>query len=194
MYFWKKYMKNYQQTETYKKARRKYEQTKSFKEVKKRYESKKSKDPFWRLSQQFSRAIRHYLKGGKGGRSWVTLVGYNRKDLKQHFEKNFNKKIDWNNYGDEWQIGHQIPVSWFNSKINNKKDIKDNINFQLCWKLNNLLPEAPQYNMSKHDRYDFGNKRFTKLQFIKYFSKSMKLPDTMTQEEKFIEISKIILN
>ena len=42
--------------------------------------------------------------------------------------------MNWNNYGEYWEIDHIIPQNLFNMTTAESKD------FQICWSLMNLRP------------------------------------------------------
>ena len=100
-----------------------------------------------RFRNNVSSAIRLSLKGMKCGRSWESLVGYTLVDLKSHLESLFVASMNWDNYG-EWHIDHIIPQSRFN--FNDAEDI----DFKLCWSLDNLQPLWAKDNIYKSDNID----------------------------------------
>jgi len=88
----------------------------------------------------------------KSGRHWEDLVEYNLEYLMKHLESQFNKNMDWNNYGSYWQIDHITPISVFNFS----KPV--HMDFRRCWALENLRPLESHKNQSK------GNKIMTVFQ------------------------------
>jgi hypothetical protein len=87
------------------------------------------------------------LKGNKKGRHWEFLVGYTCEELKTHLEKQFTKKMNWENYGKYWHIDHRIPKSWFIFEST------DDPEFKRCWALENLQPKPGKENMRKNSHY-----------------------------------------
>ena len=90
---------------------------------------KKSKDCFMKdiekkIHSNVSRNIRHSLKLdglSKKRRRWENLVGYSRKELMDHLEKQFVNGMSWDNYGKYgWHIDHIIPKC--NFKFNSFDD------------------------------------------------------------------------
>ena len=98
-----------------------------------------------RLSHSITCGVRLSLKGAKNGAKWEKLVGYTRSDLAIHMEKQFDRRMTWENYGD-WHIDHIVPIVSFNF------DSPDDDEFRLCWSLTNLRPLWAQANMSKGGR------------------------------------------
>jgi hypothetical protein len=101
-------------------------------------------DPAFRLRRLMSRRMWASLKTAKDGWSWERLVGYTRKVLLEHLEKQFTKGMSWNRFAaGEIHIDHIIPVSSFNCTLPSGPD------FQACWSLANLRPMWAKDNMSK---------------------------------------------
>jgi len=99
-------------------------------------------DPLFRLNSNISSAISTSIRG-KGGNKWQSLVGYNINELKQHLESQFSLKINWNNYGNYWELDHIIPKNRFcySSFLDPE--------FKKCWALDNLQPLEKLMNRSK---------------------------------------------
>ena len=96
-----------------------------------------------KLSRNFSKAICFALKGMKSGQHWETLIPYNLQQLKEHLESQFDENMNWDNYGDYWEIDHIIPQNLFN--ITTVEDEQ----FQVCWSLANLRPLEKSVNRSR---------------------------------------------
>ena len=112
---------------------------------KRRISDRKRRDnPGFRLSQNMSRSIRQSLFrfNGKGRKPWEPLVGYTKKELIKHLEKQFQPGMTWENYG-EWHIDHIIPILVFNFTS------PDHDDFKRCWALENLQPLWAGENISK---------------------------------------------
>jgi len=103
-------------------------------------------DPKFRLNRNIRRNICESLHGGKMGRAWESLVGYNLEDLKEHLENQFDEKMSWDNYGSYWWIDHVKPMSLFIYK--NAEDAE----FIKCWSLGNLQPLEKTANQKKGNR------------------------------------------
>lgn len=106
-------------------------------------------DPMFKLNKNISNLILHSLKGSKNGLHWETIVGYTCKDLKQHLEKQFDNKMNWDNYGSYWHLDHIIPKSFF------KFTTTEETEFKMCWSLNNLQPLEAIENMKKHNKLNY---------------------------------------
>ena len=95
-----------------------------------------------------SNAIRHSLSQNnlsKNGRHWEDLVGYTSQELREHLESLFTDGMSWGNKG-KWQIDHIIPKSFF--KI---KEVGD-VEFRMCWSLDNLQPLWAKDNILKSNK------------------------------------------
>lgn len=76
-------------------------------------------------------------------KSWETLVPYTLQDLKQHIESQFTPEMNWDNYGDYWEVDHIIPKALFHYKSAEDRE------FQICWSLANLRPLTITKNRSR---------------------------------------------
>lgn len=98
------------------------------------------------LNHLMGNAVCFSLKGTKRYRKWISLVGYTAGDLKRHLEKQFDKNMNWTNYGSYWGVDHITPRSWYKFKSFNDKQ------FKLCWGLENLRPLSKLENGRKNNR------------------------------------------
>ncbi len=130
------------QREYYKKNKEKLNKNHS-----KRDKKRRKIDVKFRLDKNISWYIRTSLRGNKAGRSWQKLVGYTLEDLTKHLEKQFNDKMNWNNYGSYWHIDHIKPQSLFNYIIPKDPEFKE------CWALTNLQPLEKIANIKKSNKY-----------------------------------------
>ncbi len=115
------------------------------KEARKRYSHKWLENN--RLTNAMSASMRNALRrytndGKKAGRNWESLVNYTLDDLIKHLESQFIEGMSWNNYG-LWEIDHIMPISAFSFNS------PDDIQFKLCWSLDNLRPLWKQDNRAK---------------------------------------------
>lgn len=122
-------------TPEYRKKKRKY------------YQDRQRIDPRYCIDRSFRYMIWFSLRGNKAGRKWESLVGYTLQDLMEHLESQFDKNMNWDNYGSYWHVDHYIPKSWF---IYEKPE---DIGFKMCWDLENLQPKERIENWRKHNRY-----------------------------------------
>jgi hypothetical protein len=77
--------------------------------------------------------------------STMNYIGCNIVYLREWFEYNFTKEMNWNNYGSYWSIDHIIPVCKFDLTIEDEK-LK-------CWNWTNLMPVTTKFNSSKKEIY-----------------------------------------
>ena len=90
-------------------------------------------NPKTKLSYRISAYIRKSLNGGKKGKHWEDIVGYDVTQLKEHLEGLFTEGMSWDNYG-EWHIDHKRPIASFYFESPTDQDFKE------CWALENLQP------------------------------------------------------
>jgi len=118
----------------------------------KKYDEKRWKDPIYRFNNNMSRSIRLSLKKNnlsKNGNHWEDLVGYTSQELRDHLESLFQPGMTWGNRG-KWHIDHIIPQSFFQIK-----SIGD-VEFRMCWRLENLQPLWAVDNIRKKDKIQRG--------------------------------------
>lgn len=101
----------------------------------------------FRLDQNMCNFIRQSLKGKKAGRKWEILVGYSLKDLMSHLEKQFDDKMNWDNYGSYWWVDHIKPRSLFKYTTTEEPEFKE------CWALKNLQPLEKIANIKKGNSF-----------------------------------------
>jgi len=93
--------------------------------------NRKKNDIKFRLRCVVSKAIWYYLKQNNGSKNdssvWEHLP-YTSQQLKEHLEKQFDKNMNWENYGSCWWIDHIYPQS----KL--LYDTMEHPNFIECWK------------------------------------------------------------
>ena len=111
-----------------------------------RQEYWRNSSPQKRLRSYFGAAISHSLAGRtKGGAGWQDILGYTISDLVRHIERQFEKGMSWENYGD-WHVDHRLPVSSFQFTSVNDSE------FHACWALTNLRPIWAKENITKRDK------------------------------------------
>ncbi len=75
------------------------------------------------------------------------LVPYTVEEAKVHLEKQFDKDMNWDNYGTVWHIDHIVPQAYL-SYVSPKQK-----NFKICWALSNLQPLKIRDNCAKSSLY-----------------------------------------
>lgn len=132
------YLKKYYSNEDNREKRRKT--------VKTWLKTKKNNSVF-KLNRTITSIINRVLKGKKAGRKWEILVGYSLQDLIQHIEKQFDEKMNWQNYGSYWHLDHIVPKSWFPYQTAEEQAFRD------CWGLGNLQPLEAKKNKLKSNKF-----------------------------------------
>lgn len=106
---------------------------------KKRY----ARNPKVRISAAVTAGVKYSLCGGKGNRSWTSLVDFSLEELMEHLESQFEKGMTWNNCGSDWHLDHIRPIADFHFTTT------DDLEFKECWSLWNLQPLWAAGNWSK---------------------------------------------
>jgi hypothetical protein len=109
--------------------------------------AKRRKEPKHRLNLNVSSAICRSIKvGGKGGRKWQVIVGFDLAELMAHLEPQFQRGMTWSNHG-KWHIDHIRPLCSFEFQT------PDDPQFREAWALTNLRPLWARDNLSKGGRH-----------------------------------------
>jgi hypothetical protein len=108
---------------------------------------RRKNNPRFRINSNMSCSVNRVLKGKKLGRKWQNLVRYTTEELMTHLEKQFDDKMNWENYGSYWEIDHIIPKSLFIYEIAESEE------FRKCWGLDNLQPLEKSANRKKHNKF-----------------------------------------
>lgn len=119
------------------------------KTIKLRYQNKRRQDPVERIMDSFKMSLKQCLfsKTEKPSKSFVFEVcKYDIDTLKKHLETHFDDKMNWDNYGEYWHIDHRWPIKHFKFKSQN------DVEFKLCWSLENLQPLSKTLNNKKRAR------------------------------------------
>ena len=103
--------------------------------------------PQFRLNRNIRTAIWYCLKDKKAGRHWETLVGYTLQKLMIRLEYQFDKNMNWDNYGSYWTIDHKKPQSLFHFNSDKNQAFRD------CWCLANLRPLERIENIKKGNKF-----------------------------------------
>lgn len=107
---------------------------------------KRKIDPKYRLDANMGAAIWKSLKNKKAREKWETLAGYTLEELMEHVKKQFDSKMNWDNYGSYWVVDHIKPKSLFNYTSPN------DLEFKQCWSLKNLQPLEKMKNIKKRNQ------------------------------------------
>jgi hypothetical protein len=100
-------------------------------------------NPRIRIDNSMKSLVYLALKKKKAGQRWEKLVGYTLKELVLHLEKQFDEKMNWDNYGSYWWIDHIKARSLFKYKTAKSQE------FKKCWALENLQPMEKMENIKK---------------------------------------------
>lgn len=106
-------------------------------------------DPHINISRKMAARIKEGLSKkniNKNRKSWIELVGYSSSELKAHLENLFTNGMDWEIFKTgAIHIDHILPITLFRYESFN------DLEFKLCWSLENLQPLWEFDNLSKND-------------------------------------------
>lgn len=98
------------------------------------------------LDYSITRSLSRALKNNKKGYIWEKVINITLDEMKKHLEKQFDEKMNWNNYGTYWVVDKIIPLSLYVYSTN----IITN-EFLKAWSLKNFRPYPRKLkNRKKH--------------------------------------------
>ncbi len=99
----------------------------------------------FRLSNALRARVKYALIGCTRQDKTFDLLGCSPEQWKNHLEKLWQKGMSWENYGEEWEVDHIIPISHFD--LTNIKEQKKAFHYT------NTQPVWWDYNRSKGNRW-----------------------------------------
>jgi hypothetical protein len=143
------YNKNKDTTLIYHKEYRKNNKNKINKCIKEWKDNKRKNDPLFKIIDNLrSRMYRAIIKN-KGTKSKYTLnlIGCSVNNLKIHLEQQFKPEMNWDNYGEIWEVDHIKPCSSFDlTDIEQQKQCFNYINLQPLFKTSDLAESLGYIN------------------------------------------------
>ena len=115
------------------------------KEYRKREYKRNRLNPMFRLHSNIRCVLSRCINKKRVGKKTFEILGYTLDELKSHIESQFTDGMTWDNYGN-WHIDHIIAKSFF--VFNSIDDVE----FKMCWRLENLQPLWAKDNMSKGNK------------------------------------------
>ena len=111
----------------------------------------------YRLGNILGARMRLALNGKSKSAKTLELLGCSIKQLKHHLENQFDENMNWENYGEYWQIDHIRPCASFNlSKPEEQKRCFHYSNLQPLEKSLNIIKDSI-YNGHKYSYKDTGD-------------------------------------
>tara|TARA_R110000851_G_scaffold227957_2_gene380728 strand:- start:131 stop:697 length:567 start_codon:yes stop_codon:yes gene_type:complete len=125
-----------------------YRSTEEAKSNHAKWKRERRKKPTFRIKSNVGHSVHRALKnqGTTKGGSTFSALPYSPQDLVEHIEKQFDEKMNWENYGSYWHLDHIYPQS-----LLPYSSLEDE-NFQKCWALENLQPLEKIANIKKSNK------------------------------------------
>ena len=101
--------------------------------------------PHTRLLENMRSALNYTLKNIKKPRRTWDIFDFTLEELKTHLESQFVDGMIWENYG-KWHVDHIIAIDFF------EFDSVNDVEFKMCWRLDNLQPLWAADNLSKSNK------------------------------------------
>lgn len=108
------------------------------------FKKKRSNDINYKLKHVLYERLRGALKNSSKGKKTLEMLGCSIEDFKIYLEKQFDKDMNWGNYGKKgWHIDHKKPVSLFDlSSFEEQNTCFHYTNMQPMWWYDNLTKSA----------------------------------------------------
>ena len=135
----------------------------------------------FRAKRKWQIALRRYVLQNHPSTYYAPFFALDIQTLRAWFENQFEKNMGWDNFGDEWQFDHVIPVTYF--------DFDDEDELKLCWNFTNLRIEPIDPNRNQYQRVDV---IASKAYFKELYNKTGYLPCLRLLEKiERIEVSEL---
>lgn len=105
---------------------------------------RKSEDPIYKLAHNIRIRMWQVLKGISKSNSTIKLLGCTPEKLRTYLQERFEGGMNWDNYGEFWEVDHKIPCASF--------DLTDPEQQKECFHYSNLQPLTVTDNRKKKDK------------------------------------------
>ena len=99
------------------------------------HKNRRNTDILFRIITNVRRRTNLFLKQKNNSLNTTELIGVDYNSFKEYFEKLFDEKMSWENYG-EWEVDHIVPLSSAKTK-EEIYELAKYTNLQPLWKIDN---------------------------------------------------------
>lgn len=100
----------------------------------------------FREKRKWQLALRRYILEKNPSQVYAPYFGLGIEDFRYWISLQFTSVLNWENFADEWQFAHIVPVAYFN--FNNDEDLK------LCWNFINIRVEVNDISKTAVNKID----------------------------------------
>jgi hypothetical protein len=100
----------------------------------------------FRAKRKWQIALRRYLLGQSSSSAYAPYFGLDFQNFRQWIELQFDKEMNWANFGSTWQLDHVVPVNFF--------DFQSDPDMRLCWNFINIRAERSEKDMDSQNYLD----------------------------------------
>lgn len=100
----------------------------------------------FREKRKWQIALRRYVLLGQKSSAYAPFFGIDSRSFRQWVELQFEGDCNWDNFSDNWQLDHIVPVGYF--------DFKDQEDMKLCWNFVNIRVEPSGANKNSSTGID----------------------------------------
>lgn len=136
----------------------------------------------FREKRKWQISLRRYVLEKNPCPAYAPYFGLDIKNMRQWFEYQFTETMSWENFGQNWQFDHILPVTYFDFGVEEE--------LFLCWNFTNIRVAAIQKNKDRGQRLDvlLAKKYFEEL----YDSTGYYICNKLLQKIDSLEISDIM--
>lgn len=131
----------------------------------------------FREKRRWQIALRRYVLARNKSSSYAPFFGLDIDNFRKWIEIQFDGKLNWENFSENWQFDHVIPVTYFD--FSKEEDLK------LCWNFINIrvVPLDPEKHLAKRLDLAAAKKYFVTLYVKTQYSPCFKMVEKINQIE-----------
>ena len=100
----------------------------------------------FREKRKWQQALRRYVLEKNVSEGYAMYFGLDIENFRKWIEIQFTKSLNWENFGEEWQFDHIVPLAYF--------DFKNQQDLMLAWNFINIRVEKIDLNKVRGNRID----------------------------------------
>ena len=100
----------------------------------------------FREKRKWQQALRRYVLEKNISEGYAMYFGLDIENFRKWIEMQFTGSLNWENFGEEWQFDHIVPIAYF--------DFKNQEDLMLAWNFINIRVEKIDLNKVKGNRIE----------------------------------------
>lgn len=99
-----------------------------------------------REKRKWQQALRRYILEKNISEGYAVYFGLDVESFREWIEIQFTGSLDWNNFAEQWQFDHIVPIAYF--------DFNKDADLMLAWNFINIRVEKIDLNKARESRID----------------------------------------